>query len=198
MATLHTFTFSTATLDAGSAITGLGAGETVRGLALESSTEAWLHTGSRSSTRWIPATAVATAVGAAITDDDEMIVGLTFLAGTLYGLQADGKYVSLDTTTAAATETGDEFGDDVAAVGGFALTSNEDDTRVVVLGVDGRLHFYDPVMSAASLTYAVYLGGVRARTIQALVQASEDPTDDDVSAVILPRPSGVNARVRVL
>ena len=169
----------------------------MRGLALESSTEVWLHTGSQLYSL-VPATAVATAVGAAITDDDAMIVGLTFLAGTLYGLQADGKYVSLDTTTAAATETGDELDDEVAAVGGFALTSNEDDTRVVVLGVDGRIFFYDPVMSAASLTYAVYLGGVRARTVQALVQASEDPTDDDVRAVILPRPASVRARVRVI
>ena len=195
---LHSLTIATGALDAGTTITGIGAGETIRAIAV-SGPRAWVHTGNYLYTL-DTGTAVATVVGSEITDDDDQVEAMAFVGSEAHAVLGDGRYATLNTTTGVVTATGESSTSEgsITAACAPSYPENEDDARLILLDSDGLLSMYDTAISAAVLWYAVYVGGNHARLIQDLIQASEDRTNQSVRIRIIPRPAGVRARVRVI
>ena len=194
--TLHSYDHGDGTLDAGTAITGLGSNETVRAM-ITSTAGAWLHTGRRLYSL-DTGTGVATAVGSVITGAANRVETLAIAGTTAYATRGDGRFATLNTATGVLRDTNDELPALGAASCGLAYENNEGDERTCVLDSDGTLHFYDAEIAAARLRYALYIGGAQSRLIQTLLLAQDDPTEPGVQAMIVPRPAGVAARVRII
>ena len=195
-ATLHSYDHGTRMLDAGTAITGLGAGETVRAM-ITSPTGAWLHTGRRLYSL-DTGTGAATSVGAAITGTDDQVETLAIADAVAYATRGDGRFATLDTGTGVLTDTGESLPAFGVASAGLSYANNEGDARTCVLDSDGTLHFYDAEIAAARLRYALYVGGAQSRLIRQLLIAADDPTEPGVQSLIVPRPAGVGCDYRII